>query len=134
MIAKDYTNIICDEDISKTDEVRRNPVLAKLILRSYARNLCTLAKKTTMLADVSAEKESASIATFDDYIGALERLYVIDGAKHLIEIRELVRQNNEKANQMPIRLPDLLIVLSGGEMAYTRPDGVKVMPLGCLKD
>jgi len=47
---------------------------------------------------------------------------------------ELVRQNNEKANQMPIRLPDLLIVLSGGEMAYTRSDGVKVIPLGCLKD
>jgi len=52
-------------------------VLAKLILRSYARNLCTLAKKTTMLADVSTEKESASIATSDDYVGALERLYVI---------------------------------------------------------
>ena len=57
-----------------------------------------------------------------------------DGAKHLIEIRELVRQNNEKANQTPIMLPDLLIVLTGGEMAYTRLDGVKVIPLGCLKD
>jgi len=25
-------------------------------------------------------------------------------------------------------------VLTGGKMAYTRPDGVKIIPLGCLKD
>ena len=28
----------------------------------------------------------------------------------------------------------VLIVLTGGQMAYPRPDGVKVIPLGCLKD
>lgn len=31
---------------------------------------------------------------------------------------------------MPLRLPDLLIVLTGGEFAYTREDGVKMIPLG----
>jgi len=41
---------------------------------------------------------------------------------------------NEKEKQMPIREPDLLIILTGGQMAYTRPDGVKIIPLGCLKD
>ena len=35
---------------------------------------------------------------------------------------------------MPIREPDLLIVITGGEYAYTREDGVKVIPLACLKD
>ena len=35
---------------------------------------------------------------------------------------------------MPLRLPDLLIVLTGGKLAYTREDGVKIIPLGCLKD
>ena len=25
-------------------------------------------------------------------------------------------------------------LLTGGSMAYTRPDGVKVIPLACLKD
>lgn len=39
-----------------------------------------------------------------------------------------------KETQMPIREPDLMIVLTGGKMAYTRPDGVKIIPLGCLKD
>lgn len=27
-----------------------------------------------------------------------------------------------------------LIVITGGKMAYTRPDGVKVIPLACFKD
>lgn len=45
LIARDYVDVICNEDISKVDKVQRNPALAKLIMRSYARNLCTLAKK-----------------------------------------------------------------------------------------
>lgn len=240
LIAKDYVDIICSEDISKVDKVQRNPSLARLIMRSYSRNLCTLAKKTSMLADVSVEMESTSIKTFDDYIGALEKLFVIEdieawcpairsatvirtgkkrcfvdpsiavaalgaspqsleldlktfgfiyecmcirdlkiysqalggmlsyyhdrygleadavlhlddgryaliecklgsrdieeGAKHLIELKNLVKEKNEKEKQMTLRLPDLLIVLTGGELAYTREDGVKVIPIGCLKD
>ena len=39
-----------------------------------------------------------------------------------------------KDEQVPLRLPDLMIVLTGGEMAYRRNDGVFVIPLGCLKD
>ena len=34
---------------------------------------------------------------------------------------------------MPIAEPTLLIILTGGTVAYTRPDGVEVIPLGCLK-
>ena len=28
----------------------------------------------------------------------------------------------------------VMIVLTGGEMAYTREDGVKIVPIGCLRD
>ena len=35
---------------------------------------------------------------------------------------------------MKLREPDLLIVLTGGEMAYTREDEVKIIPIGCLRD
>ena len=45
-----------------------------------------------------------------------------------------LRNPNIYKKQMPIREPDLLIILTGGQMAYTRPDGVKIIPLGCLKD
>lgn len=57
-----------------------------------------------------------------------------DGAKHLLELKRLVKEKNEKERQIRMRLPDLLIVLTGGELAYTREDGVKVIPIGCLKD
>jgi GMP synthase-like glutamine amidotransferase len=46
----------------------------------------------------------------------------------------LVRQRNQKETQITLREPDLMLVVTGGPMAYTRPDGVKVIPLACLKD
>lgn len=240
LIAKDYLNKVCEDDISRVDGVQRNPELARLILRSYARNLCTLAKKTAMLADVKVEMETTVQATFDEYVDALKRLFVLEdidawcpairsatairsgkkrcfidpsiavaamgaspksleldlktfgfifecmcirdlrvysqsmggrvsyyhdrygleadivlhlddqryaliecklgsrdideGATHLLQLQELIRERNKTEKQMPLREPDLLIVLTGGEFAYTREDGVKVIPLGCLKD
>ena len=240
LIAKDYVDIICSEDISRVDKVKRNPTLARLILRSYARNICTLAKKSVIYSDVLEEMESLSMTTFDDYVCALEKLFVIDdieawspairsktvirtgkkrcfvdpsiavaalgaspesleidmktfgfifeclcfrdlrvysqamggrlsyyhdrygleadavlhlddgryaliecklgskeieeGAKHLLEIKRLVIEKNKAEKQIKLREPDLLIVLTGGEMAYTREDGVKIIPIGCLRD
>ena len=57
-----------------------------------------------------------------------------DGAKHLLEIKRLIAEKNKTEKQIRLREPDLLIVLTGGEMAYTREDGVKVIPIGCLRD
>lgn len=239
LVAKDYLNQVCEEDISRIDDVRRSPELARLILRSYARNLCTLAKKSVMLGDIKTEMETVAQVTFDEYVDALKRLFVLedidawcpairsssairsgkkrcfidpsiavaamgasprvleldlktfgfvfecmcirdlkvysqavggrvsyyhdrygleadivlhledqryaliecklgsrdidDGAKHLLELKGLIRERNKTEKQMPLREPDLLIVLTGGEFAYTREDGVKVVPLACLR-
>lgn len=57
-----------------------------------------------------------------------------EGASHLLKIKELVGDFNKKNTQIKLRLPDLLMVVTGGTMAYTRPDGVKVIPLACLRD
>jgi predicted AAA+ superfamily ATPase len=48
------------------------------------------------------------------------------GAEHLLKIKYLTEKNN-------IKSPSLLMVLTGGEMAYKRKDGVFVIPIGCLK-
>ena len=53
-IAKDLFTQTCEVDISKIDDVKRNPVWASTILRSYSRNLCTLAEAKTILADAPA--------------------------------------------------------------------------------
>jgi predicted AAA+ superfamily ATPase len=55
------------------------------------------------------------------------------GAGHLCEIESLIREHNEKEHQVPLRVPDLKIVLTGTEYGYRRDDGVFVIPVGCLK-
>jgi hypothetical protein len=39
-----------------------------------------------------------------------------------------------KEKQCKLREPDLLIVITGGAMAYEREGGVKIIPILCLKD
>lgn len=241
LIASDYINSVCEVDISSIDKKQRNPKIARQIMRSYARNISTIAKRTNILADITSSGDiTLSLDTFDDYIGAMEKLFIIqdidawcpairsktairsmpkrgfsdpsiavaalgvnaegletqlktfgfifeqmcardlrvytpgfgthlsyyrdrygleadlvlhlddgryaliecklgsreieDGAKHLQEIKRLVQEHNKAEMQVPLREPDLLIILTGGSMAYTRPDGVKVIPLACLKD
>ena len=57
-----------------------------------------------------------------------------EGAKHLIAIEKLVEEYNRKETQVKLRLPDLKIVITGTQYGYRRPDGVFVVPIGCLKD
>ena len=76
LIAKDYIRNVCESDVSTVDGVSRNPRLAELILKSYSRNISTLAKKSNIYRDVSANADSISKNTFDAYITALERLFV----------------------------------------------------------
>ncbi len=59
---------------------------------------------------------------------------VDEGAKHLCEIERLIKEHNEKEQQVPLKLPDLKIVITGTEYGYKRDDGVFVIPIGCLKD
>lgn len=56
-----------------------------------------------------------------------------EGATHLCEIHRLIKEANKTEKQVPLREPDLKIILTGGPMAYTRNDGVHVIPLACLK-
>ena len=240
MIAQNYVNSVCSEDISRIDDKQRMEKLARRILYAYARNVSTLAKTSSLLADVTAGEEiECSRTTFDDYVSALEKLFVIQdidawcpairsktairstpkrcfcdpsiavaslglspdnlkvqlktfgfifeqmcirdlkaytiemnshisyyhdrygleadivlhladgryaliecklgsaeiemGAQHLLEMKKLIVEKNETERQMPIREPDLLIILTGGKMAYTREDGVKVIPLAALR-
>lgn len=240
LIARDYVNSMCKVDISTIDNTRRDETLARLILRTYARNISTLAKKSSMLKDIRAHVETLADNTFDNYVDALKKLFVIqdieawspairsatairsslkrgfvdpsiavaalgltpeslqtdlktfgfifecmcirdlkaysqshgssisyyhdrydleadavlhladgryaliefklggreieEGAAHLLEIKRLVKEYNHAEKQTKLGEPDLLLVITGGPIAYTRPDGVKVLPLACLRD
>ena len=76
-IAKDLFNQNCDVDISQIDGVKRNPVWARTILRSYGRNLCTLAETKTIFADVTATCDIAK-QTYYDYMSGFEQLMIVE--------------------------------------------------------
>ena len=57
-----------------------------------------------------------------------------EGASHLNEIERLIAEYNSSEKQVPLRLPDLKIVLTGTPFGYKREDGVFVIPIGCLKN
>ena len=237
-IVSDYIDIICNSDVSEVDGVKRNPQRVKAILRAYARNISTLATKKTLMKDIKTEYDGISPPTYDSYINALERLYVIQnipawspnirsantmrkshkkefidpsiavaslnltpekllkdfetfgfifenlcirdllvyssslngeilyynddsgleadciiylsdgryallefklgnreidkGAENLRKLKKLIKKSVEN-KKIDLEEPSFLAVITGGEMAYTRADGVKVIPIGCLK-
>ena len=66
---------------------------------------------------------------------------VPEAEKGLLRFRDLIRKHNEKALEdkkhpgVVYREPSALIVICGNaNMAYTTKNGVKIIPVGCLKD
>ena len=55
VVAQDYLENICQTDISTVDGVERNPKWTKAILKSYARNVSTLAKTSSIHKDIPIE-------------------------------------------------------------------------------
>ena len=237
-VATDYFNNVVEVDISRVDGVERDSALAAQLLRSYARNISTLATKVSIRKDVLSVRE-VSMPTVDSYLSALRKLFVIndveawcpairsatdirashkrgfsdpsiavaamgvgpeyfrtdfktfgflfeslvlrdlrvyshamggrisyyrdrygleadavlhlkdgryaiieiklgsneieEGAEHLTEIVRLIAEYNKSEAQCPLRMPDLLMVITGGEHAYTREDGVIVCPISALR-
>ncbi len=239
VLAKDLFVQTCEVDASNIDGAKRNPRWVEAILRSYARNICTLAETKTVRADAQAAY-SISDSSFFEYVAALEKLFIVadvaawcpairskaairaskkrnlidpsiavaalgispeyfntdfktlgflfeslcfrdlkvysstsggrvsyyrdrygleadcvlhlgdgryaliefklgenevgDGASHLCEIEELVREANKQERQCPIPMPTFKAVITGTRYGYRRDDGVLVIPIGCLKD
>lgn len=77
--AFDYYDVVCDSDISRVDDVQRDPQRVRLLLRSYARHQGTMATIGTILEDLKAnESSSLSDNTVYDYIKALKKIFVIE--------------------------------------------------------
>ncbi|GHU97845.1 ATPase AAA [Clostridia bacterium] len=230
----DYVESLITEDITKVDDVKRDPERARAILRSYARLISSPAPLTKVQSDVEANDMTIDKRTVDSYISAFEKLYVIedvpcwspklrsqtairttnirqfvdpsvataisgstpndliadlntmglvfeslcvrdlriyaqtlggkvyqyhdadglevdvivhvsdgkwgaieiklgspdaieDGAKHLLAFRDKIDSSKQSK-------PAFLAVVTGTQLAYRRPDGVYVVPIGCLKD
>lgn len=56
------------------------------------------------------------------------------GNKQIDEAASHLQELARKVNEEKMGNPSFLMVLTGGEYAYQRKDGVLVVPIGCLKD
>ncbi|MEG1008716.1 MAG: DUF4143 domain-containing protein [Clostridia bacterium] len=59
--------------------------------------------------------------------------YAIEqGIDKLRELRDLIKENNKVDNR--VKEPSFLMVITGGDIAFTTTDGILVVPISCLKD
>ena len=77
--AKEYYEAVWRYDISRVDDVERDPELTKRLMRSYSRNQGSQASAGTILADIRAnESDELSENTIYSYIKALKKMFVIE--------------------------------------------------------
>ncbi len=77
MQAEEYFEAVVRYDISRVDNVERDPELARRLMRSLARNQGGQIPQTTIVEDISSEG-SVSVQTVSAYIRALENIFVIE--------------------------------------------------------
>ena len=229
----DYVDAIINQDVSRVDGVEKSPSRVRLLLRSLARNIATMASIQTILKDVESTEKNISDKTFAVYYNALRRIFVVepllawspslrsktairtspkhhfvdpsiatavmrinpagilqdfeyfgflfeslcvrdirvyaqnndgdvfhyrdksgleadmivqlrDGRWGAIEVKlgnsqiEQAAENllklKEKVDIEKMRSPSFLMILTGGQFAYQRKDGVLIVPIGCLKN
>ena len=232
-MSTDYVEAIINQDVSRVDGIEKNPHRVRLLLRSLARNIATMASVQTILRDVESTETNLSDKTFSAYYNALRRIFVVepmpawspslrsktairtspkhhfvdpsiaaavmrinpegvlhdfeyfgflfealcardiriyaqyndgdvfhyrdkngleadmiaqlrDGRWGAIEVKlgnsqiEQAAENlvklKERVDTDKMREPSFLMVLTGGQYAYRRKDGVLIVPIGCLKN
>ena len=232
-MAIDYVEAIINQDVSRVDNVEKNPERVRLLLRSLARNIATTSTFQTIRKDMEATDIGLSDKTIQTYMNALRRIFVIedlpawapslrsktairtsekrhfvdpsiatavlrtnpkriladftffgflfealctrdiriyaqaidgdvfhyrdksgleadlivrlrDGRWAAIEVKLGTRQIEEaaknlltlksKINEESMGKESFLMILTGGEYAYQRKDGIWIVPIGCLKN
>lgn len=77
--AKEYYEAVWRYDISRVDDIERDPELTKRLMRSYSRNQGSQASVGTILADIRAnESDELCENTIYAYIKALKKIFVIE--------------------------------------------------------
>ena len=80
-------------------------------------------------ADCILRLKNGKYALIEFKLGSFE---IDKGAENLLKLKKLIQ---DKREEQKVNLPDpsFLAIITGTEFAYTRKDGVKVIPIGHLK-
>ena len=77
-MARDYVEAVINYDVSRVDNVEKNPERVRMLLRSLARNVGTMASIETIKNDIEATDASISDKTISSYLNALRRIFVVE--------------------------------------------------------
>ena len=77
--AYDYYDAVVNSDISRVDNINRNPERTKNLMRSYARNIGSQASNETLKNDmINNDSFSLDTDTVLSYINALKKIFVVE--------------------------------------------------------
>jgi len=77
-MAMDYVEAVINYDVSRVDNIEKNPDRVRLLLRSLARNIATTATYQTIRTDMEATDITISDKTISSYMNALRRIFVVE--------------------------------------------------------
>lgn len=73
-----YVDLLCEVDMSRVSDVKRDPLKVRSLLRSIARNTATLVDNKTLELDVkTSDRNELSRNTITEYLNALTRLMIL---------------------------------------------------------
>jgi len=78
LVAHSYVEAICNDDARRIDPSTSDSDRVRAILRSYARNISTLASNRSILKDISANDLTMDESTLYRYLTVLKSLFVIE--------------------------------------------------------
>lgn len=77
--AFDYHDAIVNSDISRVDNIKRNPERAKKLLKSYARNIGSQVSNETLKNDmINNDSNTLDTDIVVSYINALKKIFVVE--------------------------------------------------------
>lgn len=79
-VANAYLEAVINADIHRVDGVEKNPDRVRLMLRSLARNVCTMSTAKTIIDDVVANDITMTEKTYSSYMNALKRIFVVENS------------------------------------------------------
>lgn len=123
-----------EEDLFDFGFFFENLVIRDLRIYSmkYGGNVYYYHDRTGLEADAVLVRDDNTYALIEIKLGEKS---TIEGANHLLEIRDKIIRYNEQADRdEKMDLPSALIVVTGGNIGGTRKDGVQIVPIGCLRD
>ena len=77
-MATNYVESVINMDVQRVDGVEKNPERVRMLLRSLARNISTMASGQTIMADMESNDIGISEKTLSLYLNALRRIFVIE--------------------------------------------------------